>query len=314
MFGLGNNKLHIGFPGPLYILINDHRSSFVKRIMEIEDREAKPEEWAEVVKLKKIVYQGLKLVIDSGLQTSNTTFFIDEQTGTEIMAEAERNGVAYCLAVEKSGELEFDFEYGNDFGIHIEKFNPAFIKALVRYNPEDSEASKTTQKQKLKTLTEYAREHKHKFLLEVRIQPTKAQLAKVNQDQRRFDLEIRPSLSVTTVSELKSAGVDPDVWHLEGFELTAHYENLISKIQEGDRGGVGLVVMSRGAAFPQVESWLSVGARVPGVIGFSAGRTVFQNALRQYRAGEKGQDDAARQIAENFLHFYHIFTQSKEGR
>jgi hypothetical protein len=40
------------------------------------------------------------------------------------------------MPVEKSGQDEFDFEYGEDFGSHIEDFDPTFSKVLVRYNPE----------------------------------------------------------------------------------------------------------------------------------------------------------------------------------
>ncbi len=309
MFGFGN-KQTIGFPGPLYILITDHRSSFIKHILELEGLEPKPEDWQEISNLKKIIFEGFKLAIESGMPKSNTTFFIDELTGSEVIKEAANEEIPFILAVEKSGMEILEFEYGEDFGSHIEKYHPAFIKALVRYNPESREEGRLLQQRKLAELTEYARSKQLRLLIEVRIPATEEQLNKVDGDTRRFDLEIRPQLAVQVVSELRRAGTDPDVWHLEGFELTKHYQDLVMVIQSNGREGVGLVIMSRGAAFPQVESWLSVGAAVSGVIGFSAGRTIFQNALRQVRSGEKSNSDAVRQIAENFLHFYQIFNKS----
>ncbi len=41
-----------------------------------------------------------------------------------------------AMPVERSGQDEFDFEYGDDFGAHIEAFDPTFAKVLVRYNPD----------------------------------------------------------------------------------------------------------------------------------------------------------------------------------
>ena len=47
------------------------------------------------------------------------------------------------MPVEKSGQDEFDFQYGDDFGEHIEKFDPFASKVLVRYNPDgDAEMNK----------------------------------------------------------------------------------------------------------------------------------------------------------------------------
>ena len=47
--------------------------------------------------------------------------------------------ITACPA-EKSGQDEFDFEYGEDFARHIEAFDPTFCKVLVRYNPEGDRA------------------------------------------------------------------------------------------------------------------------------------------------------------------------------
>lgn len=311
MFGFGKNKSTVGFPGPLYIFINDHRSSFLKRILEIEGRNPSEQDWEEVKNLKKIIFTGYLEALQSAIPADQTTFFIDEQTGSGIIEQAVEAGVTYCLAVEKSGQKLLDFEFGQEYVAHIEALKPAFIKALVRYNPTDPEADRMLQQGKLKEITEVARTQNTKLIIEVRIPATPEQLASVENDERRYDLEIRPDLATATVSELRAGGADPDVWHIEGFELPVHYENVIQQIQMNDRTNVGMVIMSRGASFPQVESWLTVGASVEGIIGFSVGRTAFQNAIKQFRAGEKGSEEGAKQIAQNFIHFYEIFTKAR---
>ena len=58
-------------------------------------------------------------------------------------SEAKERGLILAMPVEKSGQNEFDFEYGDQFGEHIERFDPDFSKVLVRYNPDgDAEMNK----------------------------------------------------------------------------------------------------------------------------------------------------------------------------
>ena len=65
--------------------------------------------------------------------------------------DATKHGYSTACPAEKSGQDEFDFEYGEDFGKHIEAFNPTFCKVLVRYNPEGDKAQNQEQAARLKT-------------------------------------------------------------------------------------------------------------------------------------------------------------------
>ena len=105
------------------------------------------------------------------------------------------------MPVEKSGEKEFKFQY-EDFGEHIEKFHPKFVKALVRYNPQDLPDSKQRQKGNLKKVSDYCEANNHKFLLEVLIIPTDAQLQETG-TKKMFDVKLRPSLAVEVIKDLQ---------------------------------------------------------------------------------------------------------------
>ena len=65
---------------------------------------------------------------------------MDEQFGAAILRDAAQQGYMTACPVEKSGQKEFDFEYGEEFARHIEAFDPTFCKVLVRYNPEGDAA------------------------------------------------------------------------------------------------------------------------------------------------------------------------------
>jgi myo-inositol catabolism protein IolC len=58
--------------------------------------------------------------------------WLDEQFGSDIPQRAKEHGLKVAMPVEKSGVDEFDFQFGEDFGAHIEKYDPDFSKVLVR--------------------------------------------------------------------------------------------------------------------------------------------------------------------------------------
>jgi myo-inositol catabolism protein IolC len=79
---------------------------------------------------------------------------VDEQLGAAILHDAVEGGYITCCPAEKSGQDEFDFEYGEGFEKHIAAFHPTFSKVLVRYNPEWDEALNRRQSARLKRLSD----------------------------------------------------------------------------------------------------------------------------------------------------------------
>ena len=71
------------------------------------------------------------------------------------------------MPVEKSGQNEFDFQYGEEFGDHIEQFDPDFSKVLVRLNPDGDAEMNERQLERLKRLADWLHEHDRKFLFEL---------------------------------------------------------------------------------------------------------------------------------------------------
>jgi hypothetical protein len=130
-----------GYDQPLYILPFDHRHSFVTGVFHWQEPLA-PEQVAEIVSSKQVIYDGFKAAVDEGIPHNRAGILVDEQFGAAILREAQTRGYVTCVSTEKSGQDEFDFEYGDAFAHHIEEVNPTFAKVLVRYNPEgDSRAT-----------------------------------------------------------------------------------------------------------------------------------------------------------------------------
>ncbi|HET8978740.1 MAG TPA: DUF2090 domain-containing protein, partial [Solirubrobacteraceae bacterium] len=123
----------LGYDGKLYILAFDHRGSFQKKMFGIEG-DPTPEQTKTIADAKHLIYEGMEQAAKRGVDAAAVGVLVDEQFGSDIPERAKENGLKLAMPVEKSGQNEFDFEYGADFGAHIERFDPNFSKVLVRYN------------------------------------------------------------------------------------------------------------------------------------------------------------------------------------
>lgn len=298
-----------GYDKPLFILPFDHRSSFLK-LLNITG-EPTPEQTERVASFKQIIYEGFKRAVASGVPKASAAILVDEQFGSAILKDAKADGYTFCLTIEKSGQDEFDFEYGEDFGKHIEHFHPSIVKVLVRYNPGSDRMLNRRQRERLKILSDFCHQHGYPFLFELLTPATEEQLKKAGGDADHYDHEIRPALTVLAVAELQAAGIEPDIWKMEGLVAAADYEALVRQIRSDGRDRVGMIVLGRGADPAKVERWLATAAKIHGVIGFAVGRTTFANALKDVRDGAIDRDAAAEQIAKNYRHFYDLFTSSQ---
>src|SRR4029453_14036713 len=197
----------------------DHRGSFQKKMFGIEG-DPTPDETEQISDAKHLIFEGLLKATEEGVDPHATGCLVDEQFGTpkRIPEQAKENGLLLAMPVEKSGQDEFDFEYGDEFGEHIERFDPDFSKVLVRYNPEGDEGMNRRQSPRLRRLSDWLHERERKFLFELLVPATEQQLASVDADTDRYDAELRPQLMRGAIEELQAAAVEPDVWKIEGVE------------------------------------------------------------------------------------------------
>jgi 5-dehydro-2-deoxygluconokinase len=212
------------------------------------------------------------------------------------------------MPVEKSGQDEFDFEYGDEFPEHIDKFDPDFSKVLVRYNPDGDAELNKIQLERLKRLADWLHDNGRKFLFELLVPATEGQLASVDGDTDRYDAELRPGLMRESIQEIQNAGVEVDIWKIEGVDEREDAEMLAEEARSGPgREGVVCVVLGRGASTAKVEHWLQVASPVEGFVGFAIGRSIWWDALKAWLADELEREAAAAQIADSYLHFIDIY-------
>jgi myo-inositol catabolism protein IolC len=299
----------LGYAGKLYILAFDHRGSFQKNLFGVAGAPT-PEETAKIADVKHLIFEGMLVAVERGAEAGATGVLVDEQFGSNIPEQAREHGLKLAMPVEKSGQEEFDFEYGEDFPAHIEEFDPDFSKVLVRYNPDGDAALNEEQLGRLKRLADWLHSGDRKFLFELLVPATPDQLASVGGDGDRYDAELRPELMRRAIEGAQNAGVEVDVWKIEGVDEPSDAAMLAEQARSGPgREGVTCVLLGRGASTEKVEHWLQVAAPVEGFIGFAIGRSIWWDALKGFLAGDLDREAAANQIADNYLHFVRVYDQ-----
>jgi 5-dehydro-2-deoxygluconokinase len=296
-----------GFNHPLYIQPFDHRGSFETGLFGWKGA-LNAEQTAQIAAAKQVIYDGFKAAIAGGVPKEKAGILVDEQFGAAILRDAAANGYMTACPAEKSGQEEFEFEYGEDFARHIEAFHPTFCKVLVRYNPEGDEALNRRQSAKLKRLSDYLRkENRSLFMFELLVPPEKEQLAKVNGNKKAYDLELRPPLMINALHQLQDAQVEPDIWKIEGLDRREDCEKIVTVARRDGRDNVGCIILGRGENDEKVREWLTTAAGVKGFIGFAVGRTDFWEPLVDWLGKKESREYAVAAIAGRYRGFVNVF-------
>jgi myo-inositol catabolism protein IolC len=296
----------VGYSKPLYILPFDHRGSFQKGMFGWSGTMT-PAQTAEIAATKRVIYDGLQAAVAGGVPKDRAGILVDEQFGAAILDDATKAGYLTAAPAEKSGQDEFDFEYGDDFGRHVERFNPTFCKVLVRYNPEGEAAANARQAARLRRLSDFLHGSGRRLMFELLVPAEAAQLERVRGDKKAYDRDVRPTLMVQAIQQLQDAGIEPDLWKIEGLDRREDCVKVVGAARRGGRGEVGCIILGRGEDEKKVEEWLRTAAGVPGFIGFAVGRTTFWDPLMAWRGGKNSREQAVAEIARRYRLWSDIF-------
>jgi myo-inositol catabolism protein IolC len=299
-----------GYNRPLYILPFDHRDSFQTKLFGWKPPLTAAQK-AEIAGAKHVIYDGFQSALAAGPAKGKVGILVDDQFGAAILRDATAKGIITACPAEKSGQEEFEFEYGGDFARHIEAIDPTFCKVLVRYNPEGDRALNQRQAARLKRLSDFlATKNRSRFMFEFLVPGEKWQLDKLKGDRKAYDLELRPLLMIQAIRQLQDAGVEPDLWKVEGLDRREDCEAIVAVVRRGGREPVRCIVLGRGEDDQKARNWLGVAAQVPGFIGFAVGRTVFWEPLLAWRAKSVARQQAVDEVARRYREFMDVFEKA----
>ncbi len=180
--------------------------------------------------------------------------------------------------------------------------------------PTATRAENAEQLGKLKRLADWLHAHERKFLFELLVPAEAAQLQSVGGDTDRYDAELRPELMRRAIAEIQDAGIEVDIWKIEGVDERSDCEMLVAQARSGGRDGVVCVVLGRGADDAKVDQWLTAAAPVEGFVGFAIGRSIWWDPLKAYVDGKIERAEGARKIAENYLRFVAVYERRRRPR
>ena len=292
------------------MLAFDQRKSFTKDLFGIDGRPSSAQV-AKIADSKQIIFEGLQRAVADGLSISSVGLLVDEEFGATVARDGKAGGYTLAMPVEKSGRTDFEFEYGAAFADHIESFDPDYAKVLVRYNPEGDSFINATQLARLRELSTWLQTHQRRLLLELLVPAEAAQLNQVHGDPDRYYREVRPKLALRAMAEMQVAGIEPDIWKIEGMDRRDDYVHAAVQAQFEGRGHVVGIILGGGASHARVEHWLREEAGVAGFVGFAVGRTIWQQALTDWLTGKLDRRRASRLIADKYLRLIGVYESAR---
>jgi myo-inositol catabolism protein IolC len=300
--------MKLGYDKPLYLVAFDHRSSFSRGLFGATEP-LSAEIQVKISDTKDLIFEAFQLAVTRGAPRELAGVLVDEQFASAVARMAKSAGFTLVMPVERSGQAEFQFEYSEDFGRHIEAFDPDFSKVLVRYNPEGNRELNQRQTGRLALLSDWLHARQRRFLFELLVPATPAQLARLGQE--RYDRGLRADLVVEALRELQRGGVEPDIRKIEGFDTSADYARVAEQARSGaGREEVVCIVLGRGADVERVLEWLAISAPVPGFAGFAVGRTAWADALKGYVVGTRSREYTRREIADRYMRLIRAYAEA----
>jgi len=293
---------------PLFILAMDQRDSFQRTLFGITGQPS-DEQLARMRDAKSLIFAGARRVAGTQPPGSRLGVLVDEELGAAVAREARPAGFELAMPVEVSGAGQLAFEYGDQFGEHIEAFDPDWVKVLVRFNPADPGQLQHAQTATLRQLHDWVTGHGRRWILELLVPATREQLA-AHEDQALYDEEARPGLTAQVIAGLTAAGVRPDIWKLEGYETTDGARLVLDTVRSASPGSQ-CVVLGRNAPQRHLDHWLDIAAPLPGYAGFAIGRSNWNEPLADYLAGRQDQASTEERIRANYAHYVAHYAQAQ---
>jgi myo-inositol catabolism protein IolC len=291
---------------PLFILAMDHRASFGKTLFNVKNDDPDLAEVTAMESAKQLIFEGLQVALPS-VTYGRIGVLVDERYGQGVIDAVHDSGQPLVLAVpvEASGHDWFTLEWGDQWLEHVEAIRPDYSKVLVRDNPDFDAADREQQFGRLAQVSSGLHGIGVPLLYELLVPATSAQLDRAGHDAGAYDRDIRPGLVVQVIADNQAHGVEPTLWKVEGLETVEAAQQVAAQAKAGGRT-TDLIVLGRDAPADRLDHWLEVASQVSAFVGFAIGRSIWEDAVRDFEASDHGEAAASAvraQVAERYLGF-----------
>lgn len=306
---------------PLFLLAVDHRRSF-ERLFGVE-RPADERAHRRLAAAKVLVIDAVTSVAAAHPGRRGLGVLLDDQYGTDAIAAAHRSGLTIATAFERSGLDVLEFEHDDWRGRLADldrrarsqptagPTNPSdpsdpsdYAKVLVRHRADGDDASNAVQLERLGEISDACAESAAGFLLELLVPFSASERSSL--DAAELETSLRSQLIVGAIAQIQAAGVQPDVWKVEGVADAGQCSVISAQARVDGRDDVGVVVLGAGADDDTVHTWMR-SAAAGGYSGFAVGRSIWADALVAHDAGNIDAETARARIASKYVTFLDVF-------
>ena len=141
---------------------------------------------------KRLIWEGLPARRRRGGAEGFRGHSRRREYGPAVAREAKAGGYLLAMPVEKSGQLEFDFEYGDAFRRADRGVRPRLLEGPRALQPGGRRDVNERQAE-LRRLSDWLHEHHRKYLFELLVPAEEAQLAEVGGDRTATTPSCAPS-------------------------------------------------------------------------------------------------------------------------
>lgn len=291
---------------PIFILAMDHRNSFGETLFHVEGDHPTPAQVEQMRSAKTLIYSALRDA-RSQIPVGRAAVLVDERYGQTVIERARRDGTVLAVPIEASGHEWFTLEWQDHWLEHVESVAPDYAKVLVRDNPDFDQDARRAQLNSLARVCAALDDNGVPLIYELLVPGTDGQLGTVGNAADAYDRDIRPELTVRVIADNQAAGVHPALWKLEGFETSAAARTVAAAARSGPRPA-DIILLGRDAPTERLDHWIDVAVGVDEFVGFAIGRSVWEDAVRDYISSAADADATRLCIAERYLHFVHRWT------
>ena len=277
----------------VYMLAADHRWQW--------------EEWCDARQIprerigeaKRVAYNGFLLARDRSPNVREFgALLVDAQYASPVVADALEAGLDVGTPAEQAGA--FPLAWSTD---PFERaLTGAFVKVLVRYRPDDEEAIRDGQWQKLDALQTWCRGAGKPLVVEILV-------ARRGEAEDEFEAVGRPAMLAGFIREAYRRELTPQFWKIEG-TLAREGARTIDRAIAAN-AACRQIILGKAAEIATIGRWFAAAADSPTASGFAIGRSVFWEPSAAFLSGAKTADQAAADIADNYLQLVDVWRQSR---
>jgi len=285
---------------PNYFIALDDRVDLISEVLATNGQPTASDR-EQAANLKRVVFDGITTAVENGLAKSSIGLWADSDLGESVLLRAKA--------------MELTTASSPQSGTHsLSRFNVDYTAVQLTLNPDGPEEGRKELLEKLKIVSDQAREESKPLMIVLDSIPNSTQI-----EMYGGFSSARAMLVIMSIQQLQDAGVHPSIWAFEPADDETFTAAITAQAHVDDRKNTVLIVVAGGLADGQIgnelsqadKNVISLAAHTIGVSGVLIGPGAYYRHLVQLNEGIIERDEAVEVIAAQFGDIGEIFEKSR---